>query len=564
MNLIDVLTDKEIQMMNEYRRNFATPYGDDRCCDDTSITGHYIDSREILKPWAKAKEPLYHMFGDKLIVEKEVQFDVATEVIEANLRKMIKDRQNIFNIRNEETIQKAYHFYVKFCEAFHDESLTWREYNSIENLISFYTLARNKYSYNDCVIFDIKFQCGTKPMKLIEKVARHYGILDEGFEEFRLIHSLGLNNKKSKGVLCLSIHPLDYMTMSDNESGWASCMSWRNDGCYRQGTVEMMNSPTVVVGYLKTVEPVHYCGTTEWNNKKWRQLFIVDEDIITGVKQYPTAHDDLRDACLDMLRDFAGAEKYSDEKVILPEHEEFHRFNYKENGVEKSKRIYFGFETDYMYNDFGSVSDLPIYLGLNVEDDDRTWVNYSGQCQCMCCGSTTNGLHSDTLLCDYCYEEEEPTYCQHCGDRLYNEDDMYYLDGEYYCYHCFCERRRYVINDCEEHDKSSCVKFKVYDPESGYVYNLADGENEKAYYHVHSGNLVDTINKLGTVYHKSYYDQPGNTYSCWWYTGTIIYLDINAESTADFLADYGLTIDKDSEAVPTGTLHTLSASTVRR
>ena len=44
--------------------------------------------------------------------------------------------------------------------------------------------------------------------------------------------------------------------MSDNNSGWESCMSWRNNGCYRRGTVEMMNSPYVIVAYLMLEELV--------------------------------------------------------------------------------------------------------------------------------------------------------------------------------------------------------------------------------------------------------------------------------------------------------------------
>ena len=45
--------------------------------------------------------------------------------------------------------------------------------------------------------------------------------------------------------------------MSDNDYGWDSCMGWMNEGEYRLGTVEMMNSPCIVVAYID--------GEEAWN-----------------------------------------------------------------------------------------------------------------------------------------------------------------------------------------------------------------------------------------------------------------------------------------------------------
>jgi hypothetical protein len=96
----------------------------------------------------------------------------------------------------------------------------------------------------------LKIRNGSRPMRSIRKIAESYGI--EGFEHFMNKHSECLNQKSLKGTVHMSIHPMDYMTMSDNNEGWESCMSWANDGCYKQGTVEMMNSPCAVVGYLES------------------------------------------------------------------------------------------------------------------------------------------------------------------------------------------------------------------------------------------------------------------------------------------------------------------------
>ena len=91
------------------------------------------------------------------------------------------------------------------------------------------------------------------------------------FEQMRIKHSQILNKKRLKGTLCLSIHPLDYITISDNNCDWDSCMTWTGDDCpgeYRLGTLEMMNSPSVVVAYLDSKEPYHPLDDGRaWSNK---------------------------------------------------------------------------------------------------------------------------------------------------------------------------------------------------------------------------------------------------------------------------------------------------------
>jgi hypothetical protein len=128
-----------------------------------------------------------------------------------------------------------------------------REENFIQNKIT--RLYNDKESLSFVSPKDgskVTITLGMKFMKALGKVVEAYNLDQEMFEEFRIAHSQILNDKKLSGRLCLSIHPLDYMTMSDNESDWGSCMSWREGGCYRRGTVEMMTSPVVVVAYLKS------------------------------------------------------------------------------------------------------------------------------------------------------------------------------------------------------------------------------------------------------------------------------------------------------------------------
>ena len=107
------------------------------------------------------------------------------------------------------------------------------------------------------------------------------------------------------GELCLSIHPMDYMTMSDNDNNWQSCMNWMNNGDYRLGTVECMNSPYVLVAYLHNPNHSMSIGPYEWNSKHWRELFIIHPEMISEVKGYCFQDENLTNTILMWIKELA-------------------------------------------------------------------------------------------------------------------------------------------------------------------------------------------------------------------------------------------------------------------
>ena len=104
--------------------------------------------------------------------------------------------------------------------------------------------------------------------------------------------------------------------MSDNNSNWQSCMNWQEEGCYRIGTVEMMNSNNVLCCYIEQGKTNWYFGghqTAEdgsidayiWNDKKWRILTYITKDIIMSGKSYPYNNDDYSKKIITEVRDLA-------------------------------------------------------------------------------------------------------------------------------------------------------------------------------------------------------------------------------------------------------------------
>ena len=369
----------------------------------------------VLPYWERNKVDLFKMLGNQLIVSKEIQFKLGIEELTEEI-----DRK-IYGYNSEAST---------FVQAF--QRLTsygglYQHNYQLSSLLHPETLASNIYDYES---FEITLPNG-KPFSINSgcKVSRILGKLAAaldlpGYEPFRLLHSQALNQKILKGTLCLSIHPLDFMTMSDNECGWSSCMSWSGEGEYRRGTVEMMNSPYVVVAYL-TAEYPYPIGSLSWSNKKWRELFIVTRDIITGVKPYPYYNEYIEKVACDTLRDLAVQNlgwNYFDEMVKYCHNTHF-------DFLGESFKVHF--ETDTMYNDFGSCGHIG-YIG--VQAPTYICYNYSGESHCLFCGENTDYFdYEGSLICCEC---DDTCRCYECGDR-YNKSGMYELDGELYCEYCY-------------------------------------------------------------------------------------------------------------------------------
>jgi hypothetical protein len=100
-----------------------------------------------------------------------------------------------------------------------------------------------------------------------------------------------------------------------------------------------------------------------------------------------------------------------------------------------------------MYNDFGTISHYAI-IGSHVTSG-TLYTNYSGDEMCMMCGSTDAYFDGEgSLVCNNC---DDSTCCECCGDRI-RGDDVYELDGSYYCCSCYEDRAYYDVMDECDHD----------------------------------------------------------------------------------------------------------------
>lgn len=414
MSLFELLSDTEKDMMEKYIDAYLFSNND----------GNYRTAslEYIMREWAQQKETLFHLFGDQFIISQEVSFTRSEDELSIELDHKLCG----YGSAGHQFIDSYYHDFLDV--AFDGRRNEW--YNA-RDLVNILTLAHNIYEGDTFEVTtldgkSIKISHGCKVLKVLGKIATAFNL--KGFEEFRICHSQILNQKKLRGNLCLSIHPLDFMTMSDNECGWSSCMSWAEYGCYRQGTVEMMNSPLMVVAYLTAEEPMRMPNTTEkWSNKKWRELFIVDKNIIANVKGYPYRNEDLSKKVLEWLKELAEAHDFGTYTNKVYEYNSFRKFYVDE----LHREVTFEPHTYNMYNDFSD--NQFAYFGTEISE--RYFIYYSGASECLSCGSTDCEFDGEVQLVGDCCESWY--VCEFCGESYSSDDEFAEVDGQWICPCCY-------------------------------------------------------------------------------------------------------------------------------
>ena len=474
--LFEKLTEKDRNLIESYINTFGGN------CDAEMLCGAPAPLEYRLRHWDAAKsEHLAQLFGNKLILEKEIVFATPESQLRSKISRVLWDDTTAIGrfyklITDPTPYTLDYDEYDRRARLFHTEFLACNRITHLQKPVKI-----------ECNGQTIQYSEGSKPVKVLGKLAHALG-LDKEYEEFRLAHSQILNQKELKGSLCLSIHPLDYMTLSDNASGWSSCMSWQENGCYRIGTVEMMNSPFVVVAYLKSSKEDFHWRDGQWNNKHWRTLIIVHPETIVNVKNYPYENNELTKECLEWLRQLAITNlnwNYLSEPCQL-----WAESNYPIESL--GHPVYFIPETDAMYNDFGDGNPWAL---LNPDISSRLHINYSGERNCMWCGDYLDlcGDESESyVFCESCADHGNWYYCECCNERVH-EDDVYWANGASYCSCCY-----------EEH----CAECHI----SGDVFHK--DELEKLYL-THTNDAPSDSDKWCYVY-QGYVQGWRNIRSVWW------------------------------------------------
>ena len=317
-----------------------------------------------------------------------------------------------------------------------------------------------------------------------------------------------IQENKIKGTLCFSVHPLDFLSSSENTYNWRSCHAL--DGEFRAGNLSYMVDETTFMVYIKGADDVYLnnFGEVKWNSKKWRMLIhaATDDEIMFAGRQYPFSSTSGLDQVLNIYNNlmidgfnrsyYAPYHKYHSWRAdyvdsYVPHNapidaepreldERYLVYGNKLIGI--SEIVKPGYNA-MNYNDIlGSTCyTYPYYTVLNtygyhsVKRMRENPIIVGGEVMCLHCGDEPITI-AETMRCDDCevnygYEETD-TYgsCQNCGARIYLDDAPCVGDyDELVCEHCY-EHCCFVCDECgtaQYNEEKTFIKFD--NGSEGYV-----------------------------------------------------------------------------------------------
>lgn len=214
-----------------------------------------ITTDKLFKDWFKNKERFINKFGG-LIYELPTKVSIPVKGNEDNEK--LQDFYKVLNRLRYEypdylgRLNDLYTFITLNPDGFKENKLT------------------KDYNYYDTII-----PKGMKMIKAFKKFIPNKEILKELQIAANTVHQ----NRNIEGTLCISVHPLDYLSISENNEDWTSCHTL--DGDYRAGNLSYMADSSTVVVYIKSDENEilpNFPDDVPWNSKKWRILLYVSED----------------------------------------------------------------------------------------------------------------------------------------------------------------------------------------------------------------------------------------------------------------------------------------------
>lgn len=257
-----------------------------------------------------------------------------------------------------------------------------------------------------------------------------------------------LSKSRVAGNFYLSIHPLDFLSMSHNTYRWRSCHALNGD--YASGSLALMLDKSTIVAYIAPEEHAKVFNQEEWTNKKWRALVHLSDDNEAFIisKHYPFALANMDILIQESMSSIFNREyKHTDNKL-----------NIKTNQI-----------ADVAFIDARRAGDKARFI--TDRENEETVIYIAENVNCLHCNHETSYIEqSFEMACADCKTEEEyDCYCDNCGDGLY-ESEAYFTNVSCRCEYCHGEFTAY----CESCSES--VEMHDYNTEQECCVNCAEQE----------------------------------------------------------------------------------------
>lgn len=430
--------------------------------------------------------------------------------INEQVKKVIEYSQSITNVNPEAMLAKWYDAKQKFIEAWGDYI-----YESPEPVTFYLSDEEKKHRFNEYIdvvdntygntwltefldwltieeVFsnhttrdfwiddEEKIPAGTKVIRALKHFESNETVLRKIQDQLSMI----LQEDKITGTLCLSVHPLDYLSVSENTYHWRSCHAL--DGDYRAGNLQYMVDKSTIVCYLRGANGQklpNFPDDVPWNSKKWRMLLFLSENqtAMFAGRQYPffspVAMDCVQEVFLTSMnkRLRAWTPWYNDYIKTFPRKNEEAWDDDRDNWlwcrhvcmhgrIYPMKEIIKEPKHPLFFNDLTESSFYIPYYSWNRYGNAEVVFNIGDTVPCPCCGGKHNLDHSELMQCIKCYNATEEdyeayTYCA-CCDRRMLKDEAIYLEGPgvYVCEDCATDATT-ICEGCEQGWFISDIKY---------------------------------------------------------------------------------------------------------
>ena len=406
-------------------------------------------TENLFKNWSSNKEHFYYLFGNQCIWEypEKVSFELDDNTKQARVTDLIA-----YILCNEYSTELA-DFIDQQKKGFFDNKVVEEYVTKLNEII-------------------------TKDTKLIK--AFKYFIKDkEVLNDLQSRASRIIQENKVEGKLCFSIHPLDYLSISETTHNWRSCHAL--DGEYRAGNLSYMMDNCTIICYLKSEQDTklpHFPDDVPWNSKKWRVLLYFDPrmSMCFAGRQYPFTSNKGMDWIIKHCFNDLFVENYESDFTHLCRWSNWTDYMInsafdKKNNTEMSFYNYVPFKdgltllADVVKDAVGSrqFNDVlsshcykPMYTYLkkqNLWNEDihvlipnkNTKITVGHPTYCLRCGDNEIMDEGNTMMCYDCEykfgNSNNDTFCvcDRCGVRMLTDDSYILADDKIYCPQCWEE-----------------------------------------------------------------------------------------------------------------------------
>ena len=347
----------------------------------------------------------------------------------------------------DEKLEKLNQFLDDIWEADYLDILNTDELN---DLISFLRCQGESFFDNKVSVpWEVNGHVIQEGSKIIKSLK--YFLEDE--EYLRILQDYAssvIQEAKVTGNLYVSVHPLDYLSASENNYNWRSCHAL--DGDFRAGNMSYILDQVTMVCYIANSYEKHklprFPAEVPWNDKKWRMLLFISPDgrLAFAGRQYPFFSKSLLDTIktrvltssfspwsntqfdsVNVLT-YDGEENYwlynnsisifhsivPLESVVM---DNLHTYHFDDLLESSCYKPYYCYDRDtfatppkkYLHNFIPTITeDTKIILG--------------GFTTCSCCGAEEVYGHND-FTCGWCKAKytnrnDGICYCGNCGKRM--------------------------------------------------------------------------------------------------------------------------------------------------